>query len=396
MSLVPDRPALVALAALLLVTAGCASPVTTMGEDEPAPPTGDQAAAAFTDVRSLNATVVWHYDRPDENETVERRIVARPGTNKLWVKTLAPSDRAGNVQASNGSVIWHYNATRNHAVVRQYEGGNRTALVAKKLAYIFDRLNGTRETDRPAPSVGVSPLPVVPSGDRGNVSLANVSLEYGGIETVAGRRAHVVRIRADESRTGLLRQTIWFDTETFYQLRAETAFVADGNVTRITQRVTQVSFGEPIPADRFRFDPPPNATVERAGSIDVDRYPTRAALAANASMRLPDPDLSGTFTFTEGRYIVSRTDGKRDTTTTQIFTRGVNSVFVIKSTDTTTVENISVSDSVRPVTVGDQQGYFLERPRSVLWTCEGHRYQVVGPRLPRDQILRVAESVACE
>ncbi len=392
-----DRQAVaLVLVALALLTVGCASSVSTTDEGEPSPPSGDTAAAAFSDIETLNATIEWQFDRPTENETLRYHYVVKPHQNKVWEKQLAPSALAGNLEISNGSVIWAYNATENHVRIQQYEGVNRTSLVDRKLQYIFDRLNESSETDQPAPSVGVSPLPVVPSGQgQGNLSLANVSLAYGGIERVAGRRAHVVRIEANTTTTGLRNQTIWFDTETFYQLRAETVLETDEGVTRITQRAEDVAFDEQVPADRFEFDPPPDATVEQAGSIQLQTYSTRAALAGNVSMSLPDPALSETFTYTEGRHIVRQDGDERTEVTSQIFTRQVNSLVVLKSTNTDPFANLTANESVRAVSVGEQDGFFLDQPRSVIWTCDGYLYQVVG-QFPRDRLLGIAESMVCE
>ena len=340
--------------------------------------------------------MTWHFDRPGENETIKRHFVVEPHRNKLWVETLAPAGSAGNLEVSNGSVIWEYNASTNVVRVQQYEGVNRTQYVDRKLEYIFDSVNESASVDDPPPNVGVSPLPVVPEGSGGgNVSLANVSLEYGGIETVAGRTAHVIHIRANESSTGLRNQTIWFDTETFYQLRAETALVSDGNVTRIVQRVDRASFDEPFPDERFVFDPPPNATVERVGSVELQTYRTRAALVANATMAVPEPDLSAEFTFTEGRRIIQHRDGERIRITSQILTRQVNSLVVVKSTFTEAFSNLTANESVHPITVGDQDAYFVERPRLVVWTCDGFVYNVVGA-FPKDRLVRIAESMECK
>jgi outer membrane lipoprotein-sorting protein len=396
MGVLSARSALIVLSALLLVTAGCVTPESSAADGGVEPPSGDRAATGFSDIRTLNATIEWHYDRPDENETLRQHYIVRPYRNKVWAKTLAPPGRAGNLEVSNGSVIWEYNASRNRVLVQKYEGVNRTNLVDRKLEYIFNRLNESSETDADAPSVGVSPLPVVPAGGGGgNLSLANVSLEYGGIEPVAGRRAHVVRIQANETRTGLRNQTVWFDTETFYQLRAETVFVDDGNVTRITQRVTDVAFNEDVSDERFQFEPPGNASVERAGSIELQTYSTREALAANVSMSLPDPDLTGTFTFTEGRHIVRRSGGNTVTLASQIYTRQVNSLVVIKSTDTTEFANLTTNDSVQALTVGDREGYFLDRPRSIVWTCGDHLYQIAG-QFQRERLVRIGESMVCD
>lgn len=382
----------VGLCAGLLV--GCLSPVGSPNAAEN-PPAGEVAAASFAELGSVNATIVFEYDRPNETLTIENHRLVRPQDNRIRIETTAPPARAGNRYVTNGSTIWRYNATTNVVRLRQYEGADRTSLVERKLRYIFDRLNESSSTGAPPGSVGISPLPVVPAGDAEDaVSLANVSLEYRGTATVAGRSAHVVHIDANRTRTGLRNQTVWFDTETFYQLRAETVLATDRGVTHITQRVTNVTFDEPIPDRRFRFDPPETATVRHTGRLALETYGTRGALAANASLALPDASLPQGFSFTEGRHLVTVQDGSTVHAVSQIYTRGLNSLVIVKSNETAPAANLTENRSVEVVALGDRSGYFFREERTIVWSCEGARYQVSGA-FREQRLISVAESISC-
>jgi len=390
-------PWLLVLVAASLVLAGCTGPGTRAGDEAVGPPSGEVAAEAFADIRSLNVTTRFRYERPSGNETIVRHYVIEPGTNKIWMEILAPARKAGNLQVSNGSVMWEYNATRNEAVLRRYEGDNRSLFAAGNRQYIFDRLNDTRDASESSSSVGVSPLPVVPAGGGvgENLSLADVSLEYGGTQRVAGREAYVVHMAANESRTGLRNQTVWYDAETFYRLRVETVFVAEGDVRRRVEEVTRASFDESFAEDRFVFDPPADATVRRGGRVTVRSFESRATLDSAAQMALPDPELSGSFTFNEGRHVVRYREGHRTNTTSQIYTRQFNSLVVLKSTATQPFDALTANASVESLSVGGHEAYFLERPRILLWRCDGHLYRVAG-LFPKDRLVRIAESMACE
>jgi len=380
-----------------LVVSGCLGPGSQTSEARSEPPSGAVAAAAFADIDSLNVTTRFHYDRSSGNETIVRQYVIEPEGNRLWIKTLAPESEAGDLQVSNGSVMWQYDASNDEVVVREYDGTNRSLFVTGKRRYIFDRLNETSEVTESPSSVGVSPLPVVPAGGRAdeNLSFSNVSLEYGGVETVAGRRAHVVHMAANESRTGLRNQTVWYDTETFYQLRVETVFVSETGVTRQVQAVTQASFGEEVADERFVFDPPPDALVRRVGAVSVRTYSSLDTLASRVRMSIPDPELPGTFTFTEGRAVVRNHDGRQDNITSLIYTRQFNSVVVVKSNRTAPFEAMTTNASVEGLTVGDHEAYYREQPRILLWRCDGYLYRVAG-LLSRERLVGIGESIACE
>lgn len=387
----------VLLLALALVLAGCSGIAIDSGSDTSDPPSGEVAADAFAAIETINATMIFRYDRPYENLTVKRDYLLQPQRNHVRVETLAPPTRAGNVVVSNASTVWRYNATKNAVRVQEYRGATRSDIVERKLEYIFDRLNDSAEAEEPSSGVGVSPLPVVPSGDGagGNVSLTNVSIEYEGTATVAGRTAHVVHIEANESVTGLRNQTVWFDAETFYQLKARTVMVRNGQESRVTQRVVRASFGEEVAPARFEFSPPADATVEDVGSLQVRTFETRAALAANASMSLPDPQLPASFTFTEGRHIVSEDDGERTNSTSQILTRGVNSLVVVESESTESFANLTANETVQALTVGDRDAYYLTEGPALLWTCDDHLYQLSGA-FPRERMVAIAESMVCD
>lgn len=395
-NVVSHRLALCLCCACCLLLVGCLSPMGGMDGQPSDPPAGDVAADSFAALESVNATIVWEYDRPNETTVVRQHVLGRPHSNHIRVAVSAPPARAGNRYVSNGSTIWRYNATTGVVRIQQYEGASGSTLVDRKLRYIFDRLNESSTPEAPPGSVGISPLPVVPSGSQEEgVSMANLSIEYRGTATVAGRTAHEVHLETNATATGLVNQTVWFDTETFYQLGAETVVRTERGLTRVTQRVTNVTFNEAIPEQRFRFDPPADATVRRAGRVSLSTYGTRAALVANASLSVPEPEVPASFTFTEGRYQVTIEDGTAVHAIIQIYTRGLNSLTIRKANETASVPALRANRSTEQVNIGDRSAYYLRADRAVVWTCEGASYEVRGV-FRKSTLIGVAESVSCE
>ncbi|HEV8639078.1 MAG TPA: hypothetical protein VG370_33140, partial [Chloroflexota bacterium] len=86
-----------------------------------------------------------------------------------------------------------------------------------------------------------------------------------GEETVAGRRAYVVKMGATTcpSASGSEMngpRTVWVDKETFFVLKNEIRDLAGKQVT-YTEEVTSIRYNVDLPDDRFTYSAPPGATV---------------------------------------------------------------------------------------------------------------------------------------
>lgn len=88
--------------------------------------------------------------------------------------------------------------------------------------------------------------------------------EYAGSETVAGRRAHKIRLKPKGGRgpDGLL----WIDAEQFVRLGTKLSI---GDTTLFDYRFERISF-RPVRDDELRYDPPDGVTV-----IDMPSYERR-------------------------------------------------------------------------------------------------------------------------
>lgn len=385
--------ALAVLVATLL--AGCS--LVPGGASTPDVPSGDEAAEAYGSIDSLSATVERSIRRPNETTETELELLVRPQENKLRSKTLAPPARAGNVEVSNGTVIWRYNASTNTVQRQRYSGPNRITVFDEQLRYLFDRLSGEETAESPGSDLGVSPLPVVPTGgsDLPSVSLANASLSYGGIEDVGDHRAHVVHIRANGSDVRRLNQTLWLEREHFYPIKVRSR--AGTGTDRITfrLRVRDLGFDVDVSEDRFRFDPPRNATVRDVGSVSLSSYGSRAALERNASMSLPDPDLPLQFELL-GAYTARQvTDNGTFTSIELVYTQGVKTISLVKQRPPGTLTNATRGVDAERVSIGESEGHYLPGQSVVFWTCEGSLYQITGG-LSKERLLAIADSMACE
>lgn len=393
----PNRRVLLAVGFVLAATALAGCGLLGSGAGEPDVPSGEEAAEGYASIESISATLEQTTEGPNETSTVVQEILARPQQNDVRVETLEPDHRSGNLRVSNGSVIWDYNATSEDVVHQEYSGPPRLHVFDERLRYIFARLSGNESASAPGADLDVSPAPAVPSGDGSgvSVSLENASLSYEGIESVGDHRAHVVEIGANGSATRLRTQTLWLHTETFYPIRSRTVIEADAGRRVIEQRTREVSFDEPIPDERFRFEVPENATVRNVGSIDLTVYSTRAALDRNVSMTLPSPLLPPNFDLVQAHHVRQQRNGTGYSAVELLYTRGVATTYVVKQQPVRDLGNLTEGEDVEHVRIGDDRGVYVASGPDVFWSCGGSQYRV-GGGLARNDLLEVARSMACE
>jgi outer membrane lipoprotein-sorting protein len=305
----------VAVALLVLSTAlaGC-SLVGGQASGATTPPSGEAAEARAERLEGVQVTLNTTQRRDGTVSWAVQRISARPGTGQFRneVQSTGP-DRAeaafppGSLVVSNGSVRYIYPAGRDR--VFRSEVDRRARDRSAELRRLFAALeDGTPDSIR-RPTPGVSPLPVVPAGggsapddDSVRWRESNVTVQYEGTATVAGRSTYVVDLRSTGDASPLVESTLWLDTEYLYPIKRHRVVERDGERSEFASVARNLTFDPEFAAGAFEFDPGDigtDPTVVESGSYD-----SRAAVTADADVEVPvpDPDLPSGFRFERGHY----------------------------------------------------------------------------------------------
>jgi outer membrane lipoprotein-sorting protein len=380
---------LVVSLASVLVVSGCLA----AGGPDPLP-SGETAAERFASVEGYNATYHTSTDGLGTATNTTMRVATRPASDVSRIEILSPPSRAGNVVVNNGTTVWRYNASAERATRLSGPSINRTGRPGRSVERLVTRANAESAANA-STSAGVSALPVVPGTPTPVSAVAGassrVNTTYLGRDTVAGRSAYVVRTRpVDRATSTMLNRTVWLDTERFLTLRTRSVVRVDGDRVVFDRRVENLRIDPDVPDGTFEFTPPADATVEEAGSsFDTDQYGSVDELAAAADVSVPRPEVPGEFEFEYARRstyddvrsvsLTYRTDTQQLSVTKQNRTAGNGSA------------------DGQPVRVGDRPGTYstFGATGTVRWTCDGHRYHV-GGTVPKETLLRVAESVGCQ
>jgi outer membrane lipoprotein-sorting protein len=370
-------------------------------------PIGHNASDQLAALDGLTATVETTVVRGGETNRSYRRVAMRPGTGK--VRSVSVSDEILGVDllVSNGSVTWLYDREANN--VTRLDTGSSLAGVntqGNRIERLFTRLNVSRATvdERRSvpPAPGVAPLPVVPGGQSGpqpsRPSATSFGVTYNGTDTVSGREVYVLSVSSGGGTSGSVRnytQTLYVDTEWFVPLQTRTAWTSDDQRVVSTTTYRNVTFNPGLDADRFTFDPPANATIETLSTPEIRRYASRAALRANATLSVPEPDLPTTFDFRYG----TRTTG--NVTSLSLQYTNATAQLTVSKTDFATVNasngtNATTTDGEKLTVNGRTATYRQIGPsRLISFDCGEYRYSVVGSGISRDLLVRVAASLDC-
>lgn len=302
-----DRRVRVAALAVLLALSPALAGCSLAGAGTPAPPTGAEAAERIDrldGVRvSLNVT-----RRLDGNASwAVNRIATRPTTGDFRSEVVAtgpPSPgpggtEVGSLVVSNGSVRYIYTPGAERVFRSTVDGPNASGR-AREVRRLFEALGG--RLDRP-PALG--PLPTVPPAENDSVSWREtpVTVDYRGVESVAGRSAFVVHLEPTVEDTSMVESTLWLDREYLYPLRGHRVFVRQSGRYDFTSVAEEVAFDPAFEPGTFEFDPatlPGDPTV-----VATERYDSREAVAAALDRPVPDPETPPGFEFRSA----TRSDG---------------------------------------------------------------------------------------
>ena len=382
----------IALFVLLVVLSGCLG----VGGDDSSPPDADAAAQGYASLESVEGTVEIRTTGA-ENDSVTVHIVRRPKERMVRQEFISPSNQAGDVTVSNGSVTWIYNTSLNEVTRFNINETASNTSQGSFIREVFSNLSTSEES-----SVVAAPLrpiaPVEGSAESGSVatgffgsSSQPADLRYLGTETIAEREAHGVRItpaNASESTTtpanGAAAQhvdnvTYWFDAEYFHPLRTETTVEVDGEVTRSTRVYRNITFNVDPKSETFQFEPPANATV-RSGP-EPETFDSAAAAAERVNFPVADTDPPDRFEFDTA--VVTRFDNR---TTVSVQYSDRTDDLVVGSRRPPFEERAG-----ERVSLGSVTGTRLTSGNTVVvtWQCGETGYAVSG-QLPADTIEDVA------
>jgi len=394
-ALTPLRIALVVVVAVGFVAAGGAV-ILSDESPRPSPEAVDNASERYRSLDGFAATMEQTIHLGNDTTRTVRRVTTVPGTGKY--RTVALNDTAGyDVSVSNGTTMWYYD--RENETVRRLsldiENNQGGVLVA---GATIEGIMEAAFAESNETASGVSTLPMVSSPGASvasgslpaNDSSLDLDVSYLGTERVGDHDTYVFELTQPAGTTTLENYTarMWVDTEWFVPLRQSTSFTVDGERYETTARYRNVSFDPDLSNASFRFDPPADANVTVETGPSLTRYDSRAALARNATLSLPDPELPGNFSFQDGLHTV----GQRRSVTLQ-YSNGTASfsVTVNGRTANTTAQG-------RAVQIGSATGSLQTLAETTLlsWQCDGQTYSVIATPVGNETVIDVARSIGCE
>jgi len=189
-----------------------------------------RGAVAFAGVR----TVVI-FEGGQKVRGVEQQMHCQ-APHRMRIVVVAPERETGRMCLMDGRVHWEYDPGAGRAVLAQMPPPER---VLQRRLEELDRIGRT------------------------------MRLQYCGIETIAGRPAHVVKVYTPQ---GLPVKKSWVDTEHWIALKTQ-QFDSHGQV-RSSAYFTRITFSPTFTPGTFEFEPPPDCAV-----IEASRAPERMSLA---------------------------------------------------------------------------------------------------------------------
>lgn len=368
-----------------------------VGEGAPTDQTRtENASTQLESLDSLTATREVVTTRGNETSRTVERVALRPDTGDSRA-TRVSGPGLNDVRVSNGSTLWLYDRdseTVKRLTVERTGSTSRLDRIVRLVSQLNLSADATAESS--AEDIGVSPLPVVPTGSQSQQTVGpaqaqgSYTVTYQGTESVDGRATVVVELSQSSSVSepvANFTQTLWLDSEWYYPLKQRTAWMQGGQQQAITTTYTNVTFTPDLTTSTFVFDPPANATVETPDTPDQQQYDSVAPLREDATLSVPVPTIPESFTLARA----TRTTGRIDS----IGLRYVNSSSVV------TVAKLSPRIEPRTdgeiLTVAGQRATYRNLgPKQVItWSCNGVQYKVGGRNLPEGQLADVAHSVGC-
>lgn len=308
---------------------------------------GRQFAERVSAIDGVTATRTLETTVDGEVRTVRTKFWARPSTGQLRSAVLAPADRAGDVTVIGNRTIWNYD--------------ERTETVTL--------LNVTHSrSDR------------LFSPDRLDDLVDRYDMDDEGETTLDGQPVHKVALRpTDETGQAPGNLTIWLDPDEQFPRKIEATY---GDTVHTTVRYEDVTINPGLSSDRFRFEPPAEATVT-SPSLDTQVYDQRADLVEATDLALPTPTLPDGFEFETATVADDRSVALR-------YANGSASLVVSSFRG----KGSRVPDEAASITVDGQAGTYhaVGESKLIRWRRDGTAYSVSAD-LPKDRLRAVAASI---
>lgn len=313
-----------------------------------------------TDNRTLSFRARVVYQRPD-------RI------NITYFDGPVPYTRV----VSNGSVTWLYNESSNEIQIADEPAYDRPS----KLLIGVDQLGGNATFEGNETLAGEDATELSFAVDDSEVSL----LLAGGQETSQ---------LGEATTNGTVETSVWIDTDLWLPRKATVSVPAFEDNRTITVRYDEYEIDPNVSDEQFTFEAPDDAAVVRGDQSNFRPplenstfYDDRTAVAANASVALPEPTLPAGYAFVEGAVIDARIGEGVELT----YHDGDARLEVV-----TLREYRRFFDQGETVTVDGADGLYVALPngRFVQWACNDRLYLVSGPE-DRETLLSIAESIGC-
>ena len=352
---------------LLACTAGC---LDTAAD----PPPADEIAARFiaTEEQATDFTATVAVAAGSENVTAR---LFRKAPENYRLEFLEPADLAGTVVVSNGTRKW------------RYDPATRTALTVAG-PYMNATFSGP-------------PYPGWAEEVRGYAETVAESLEeqnasYRGSESVGGHTAYILEVAGGSKlfeaptryREAVHRFKVWIDAETWLLLGVE-MYGREGNPI-LSARYTDPSTNARLPDDLFVFDPPAGTTIRPMPTAaitplflwsidDARRY------GVGVPSYLPEGYVFKEGTLLPGAY------------TTLRFTDSTGELEIVERLYDPYREEAVLPGTPEPCLLADgrKAEYVSTGGRDQLrWRSGEYSYRITSGILGRDELVRVAESIA--
>jgi len=261
-----------------------------------------------------------------------QQTVYEKAPGKLRMVVVAPEDQRGRLVVSNGEVQWQYLPDKERAVRRRLPSLEETR--ARRLA---DLQKLARD----------------------------MSIQYLGVEEIAGRQAHVVCVCSDG---GAPLKKHWIDTEQLVTLKTH-RFDTQGRV-KLSMYYTAINFQPSYADGMFDFTPPEGCSVREASDLP-ERLPLEEAEARAEFDAVLPSYLPRGYGFQSDRVSVIPMRGKMVLWLT--FSNGA---------DTFSIFQRRRGLQLRP----REQGRFMD------WTAGQYAFTLVG-QLSCAEMLKIRESI---
>jgi outer membrane lipoprotein-sorting protein len=398
--MVGRRAVLVLAVSLLLITAGCLGGLPpengTEGDSGESPDATDTPDAGGTDTPEVDGTDTPgadDRDTPDADELLGGALDARESVDTIQ-GVLTTTSTNGEQSVTGTQEVWLRppDEQRTEMVETNVPEGGPTVTVTDGTAtwLYFEAENRAVRADHAQSSLGTAASTLA---TELQLDPSNVEATRNGTATVAGRDAHVIEFTASTEEAAYESGTLWIDAETNYPLKQETTLSAGSQELTFEYEFEEVTFGEPIDDDVFRFDPPADTEVREFSELTPEQYDSIDDAEAAVPFDLPDPDVPDGYSF---QTAIAGENLQGYSASVQY--RNGNGTTITVTVSESAMGDAALVDS-EPVGIDGVDATIADLGENVRiqWTDDDLDYTVVGIKIGEDlseeTLIGVAESI---